>query len=362
MSTYRRPPVKRKKRKKYQLQNPKRFLGFLIVLAVLIVALILLVRSCASSSQPEGENGNQTAGQESSNTSQQAGTSSSTGEIARQTVGWTSGLVNMTQGVNTQQQEEEETVAKIYTVVIDPGCGGTDSGNPGMGDTVEKTINLQVALKLQAMLEAKYPDVQVVMTRSDDSTLDTDQRVSIINTSNGDLAISLHCDYFAGSSERRGVTTYYRQSDGTEQTTGTEESGTEVKLSVSQMSQQIAQTLQTRAAEALETEDRGIAAESYDILIETNVPTVLMEMAYLTDTEDYNKITSESYQQSLAEAMADGIYQELQALYPNRAQEAAGQTAGEESSQSDSSVDHSSVNDSQGGADSVSEESSENSR
>ena len=78
--------------------------------------------------------------------------------------------------VNTQQQEEEETVAKIYTVVIDPGCGGTDSGNPGMGDTVEKTINLQVALKLQAMLEAKYPDVQVVMTRSDDSTLDTDQR------------------------------------------------------------------------------------------------------------------------------------------------------------------------------------------
>ena len=270
--------------------------------------------------------------------------------------------MNMTQGVNTQQQEEEETVAKIYTVVIDPGCGGTDSGNPGMGDTVEKTINLQVALKLQAMLEAKYPDVQVVMTRSDDSTLDTDQRVSIINTSNGDLAISLHCDYFAGSSERRGVTTYYRQSDGTEQTTGTEESGTEVKLSVSQMSQQIAQTLQTRAAEALETEDRGIAAESYDILAETNVPTVLMEMAYLTDTEDYNKITSESYQQSLAEAMADGIYQELQTLYPNRAQEAAGQTAGEESSQSDSSVDHSSVNDSQGGADSVSEESSENSR
>ena len=87
-----------------------------------------------------------------------------------------------------------------------------------------------------------------------------------------------------------------------------------------------------------------------------------MEMAYLTDTEDYNKITSDSYQQSLAEALADGIYQELQALYPNRAQEAAGQTAGEESSQSDSSVDHSSVNDSQGGADSVSEESSENSR
>ena len=357
MSTYRRPPVKRKKRKKYQLQNPKRFLGFLIVLAVLIAALILLIRSCASSSQQE-------TGQENSNGSQQA---EAMGEVARQTIGWTSGLVNMTQGVNTQQQEEEETVAKIYTVVIDPGCGGTDSGNPGMGDTVEKTINLQVALKLQAMLEAKYPDVQVVMTRSDDSTLDTDQRVSIINTSNGDLAISLHCDYFAGSSERRGVTTYYRQSDGTEQTTGTEESGTEesgteANLSVSQMSQQIAQTLQTRAAEALETEDRGIAAESYDILVQTNVPTVLMEMAYLTDTEDYNKITSDSYQQSLAEALADGIYQELQTLYPNRAQEAAGQAAGEESSQSDSSVDPSAMNDSQGGTDSVSEESSENSR
>ena len=362
MSTYRRPPVKRKKRKKYQLQNPKRFLGFLIVLAVLLVALILLIRACASSSQQEEKNGGQTAGLESSNASQQVGASNSMGEIARQTVGWTSGLVNMTQGVNTQQQEEEETVTKCYTVVIDPGCGGTDSGNPGMGDTVEKTINLQVALKLQAMLEAKYPDVQVVMTRNDDSTLDTDQRVSIINMSNGDLAISLHCDYFAGSSERRGAPTYYRQSDGTEQTTGTEESSTEGKRSVSQMSQQIAQTLQTRAAAALETEDRGIAAESYDILVETNVPTVLMEMAYLTDTEDYNKITSDSYQQSLAEALADGIYQELQALYPNRVQEAAGQTAEKESSQHDSSVDSSSVNDSQGSVDSVFEESSENSQ
>lgn len=348
MSTYKRPPVKKKRRKKYQLQNPTRFLGFLIVLAILVILIVLLARACM---KPSSDNqGTGAVLQENSGASQGTTISGAMGEIERQTVAWIAGLVNMTQGIKTQE-EEPEPVAKIYTVIIDPGCGGTDSGNPGTGNTMEKTINLQVGLKLQAALEAKYPQVQVVMTRSDDSTLDTARRVSIVNASGGDLAISLHCDYFAGSSQRRGVTTYYRQPEGEEGTTSQEESGAQKTPSLSKMSQQIAQTLQSLAAEALQTEDRGIVSESYDILTETTVPTVLMEMAYLTDAEDYNKITDDSYQESLAAALADGIYQELQSLYPDRQKEAAGQTGNE-----------SSVNDSSAQEQSAPEDSSENSR
>ena len=83
--------------------------------------------------------------------------------------------------------------------------------------------------------------------------------------------------------------------------------------------------MQKAAAQALETDDRGCVEERYDILNETNAPTVLMEMVYLTDQSDYAKITNEEYQKALATALADGIYAELEALYPTRAQSLAPQ-------------------------------------
>ncbi|MBQ7915255.1 MAG: N-acetylmuramoyl-L-alanine amidase, partial [Firmicutes bacterium] len=83
----------------------------------------------------------------------------------------------------------------------------------------------------------------------------------------------------------------------------------------------IAEALQKKAVEALETEDRGTEAERYEIINSTNAPTVLMEMVYLTDQSDYSKITNEEYQNALAEALADGIREELGTLYPTREQD-----------------------------------------
>lgn len=329
MAAYTSPRGNRPGKKKYRLKNPSRFIGFLIVIAVFILLLVLLFKACGKE-----DGGKKSATGENSSSGGAPLTAITLGDVQKQTVAWTAGLINMTRGISTVAADEPVNVPKIYTIVIDPGCGGTDNGNPGQGNTVEKAINLDVALKLQAELEKNYPEIRVVMTRSSDTTVDIQSRIQMINEAGADLAISLHCDYFAGSSARSGVTTYYRQS---EEEPRTESSAADKTMSISAMSRQIAEILQKKAVEALESEDRGTSQEKYEILNSTTAPTVLMEMAYLTDAADYARITDSSYQNSLAEALAEGISESLASLYPNRAQ-GSGNAAGMNSSSPESSV------------------------
>lgn len=330
MATYQRRTATKKK--KYKLQNPRRFAGFIGIVIALIVLLIFAIQSCGKAKTEKNETSVASGDKEESSLSLQ-NTAGSLGDLQKQTIAWTAGLVNMTKGISTVEEEEPPVIPTIYTVVIDPGCGGTDSGNPGSGNMMEKTINLEVALKLKSMLETNYPEIEVIMTRNGDSTVSTAQRIEIINEAGADLALSLHCDYFAGSSERKGVTSYYRQ--GYQQEESHEESGTGA-MSLDAKAYHVAQVLQKKAVEALETEDRGTQQERYEILNSTEIPVVLMEMAYLTDTSDYAKITDSAYQTALAEALAEGIHEELLILYPNRAQEAAG--IGNSSQESSSST------------------------
>ncbi len=306
------------KRKKYKLQDPKRFFGFIAILVLMVLLLVLVIRGCSGQKQQGGSKQDMSSSQ--TDASQGAMVSAGLGDMQKQTIAWTVGLANMTRGISTVEPDDTAQVPKIYTIVIDPGCGGSDSGNPGHGNVMEKAINLEVALKLKAEIESRYPDVRIVMTRENDKTVSTQERIKTINDANADLAVSLHCDYFAGSAERRGVTTYYRQKSSTEEESSKAEDSSAVQLSISERSAQIAAALQKAAAQALETDDRGCVEERYDILNETNAPTVLMEMVYLTDQSDYAKITNEEYQTALAAALADGIYAELEALYPTRAQ------------------------------------------
>jgi N-acetylmuramoyl-L-alanine amidase len=318
MATYKKPASKGKK-KKYQLQDPKKFLTFIGMVVLVILLLSLLLRSCGGKEDKKDNSSTVAQNSSAQESSKEDSEVNVLGDIQKQNVAWTAGLVNMTQGISTVQEEEQVQVPKIFTVVIDPGCGGNDSGNPGKGNIMEKTINLQVGVKLKEMLEEKYPEIRVVMTRTGDTGLTTSERVDIINNANADLVISLHCDYFAGSSERRGVSTYYRQAP---EKVGEESSkGSGMNMSLYDMSKHIAEALQKKAVEALETEDRGTEAERYEIINATNAPTVLMEMVYLTDQSDYSKITNSEYQLALAEALADGIREELDTLYPTREQD-----------------------------------------
>ena len=96
---------------------------------------------------------------------------------------------------------------KKFTLVIDPGHGGRDSGAPGTF-SVEKNINLNVALAFGRYVEQNCPDVRVVYTRKTDVFIPLYERANIANNCKADLFISVHTNALKGVHTARGFETY----------------------------------------------------------------------------------------------------------------------------------------------------------
>ena len=94
-----------------------------------------------------------------------------------------------------------------FTVVIDPGHGGRDPGAIGKRGK-EKTINLNVALKLGKLIQNNHPDVHIVYTRQKDVFVALDKRAQIANNAKADLFISIHTNSVARGRTVRGTETY----------------------------------------------------------------------------------------------------------------------------------------------------------
>ncbi|GAA0551691.1 N-acetylmuramoyl-L-alanine amidase [Chitinophaga japonensis] len=101
----------------------------------------------------------------------------------------------------------------MKTVVIDAGHGGADIGARGSYST-EKEISLDVALKLGKMMEERMPDVKVVYTRKTDRYDDPRKKAEIANNARGDLFISIHCNSAPRSRKVTGYRTVYRKRGG----------------------------------------------------------------------------------------------------------------------------------------------------
>ncbi|MBP1615048.1 MAG: N-acetylmuramoyl-L-alanine amidase [Bacteroidetes bacterium] len=97
--------------------------------------------------------------------------------------------------------------AKNFIVVIDPGHGGHDPGAIG-SFSKEKNINLNVALKLGRLIENNNDDVKVIFTRSTDVFIPLDRRAEIANNAKADLFISIHTNAVAGSRTAKGASTW----------------------------------------------------------------------------------------------------------------------------------------------------------
>ena len=96
---------------------------------------------------------------------------------------------------------------KKFALVIDPGHGGKDAGAPGTF-SVEKNINLNVALAFGRYVEQNCPDVRVVYTRKTDVFIPLYERANIANNCKADLFISVHTNALKGVHTARGFETY----------------------------------------------------------------------------------------------------------------------------------------------------------
>ncbi len=228
---------------------------------------------------------------------------------------------------NLQAQKEG-----VKTVVIDAGHGGHDPGNLGTKRyaTKEKDIALAVALKTGSYIEQYLPDVKVIYTRKTDKFVELQERAAIANRAKADLFISIHCDAFTKSSVRgatclvmgknhnddnlrvamRENSVIYLEEDYEEKYEGFDPGKVEsyIALTLYQdafklQSVSFAQKVQNQFRERVNRRDRGVKQQPLMVTKMAVMPSVLIELGFLTNPAEEDFLNSENGQAYMASAI-----------------------------------------------------------
>lgn len=187
-------------------------------------------------------------------------------------------------------KEEKNTKKEEIVIVVDPGHGGQDPGKVGINDVLEKDLNLQVAKKVKKLLEAA--GVKIVMTRTDDNVPDAkkedlNQRVKLINETKPTLALCVHQNSYPDAAIK-GAQVFYH----------TVRAEAKEAASIVQEELRAIDTTNTRQIKENDT---------YFMLKNTQVPTIIVECGFLTNPEEAEKLTQDEYQDQIANAICEGI-------------------------------------------------------
>lgn len=164
------------------------------------------------------------------------------------------------------------------TFVIDAGHGGHDVGSKNSVIT-ESEYSLELAQKIQKL--AREKNIKVILTRTENDFLDLQSRVDKMNELNPDLIISLHLNN-AMNKDMKGAEVFIKK-DNTDE--NTEKIGTELAQLISFNS----------------IENRGLKKANFKILRESNVPTFLIELGFVSNEHDAETLQSTTYKNQLAE-------------------------------------------------------------
>ena len=187
-----------------------------------------------------------------------------------------------------------------YIVVIDPGHGGEKPGTSGFG-IVEKDINLDISLKLIALLNADGR-VKVYSTRVEDVNITLSERAKFANDV-GDLFVSIHNNAI----ERPNIS-------GTEMHYYAHANDAVIGISC----KNVATIIQKHLVSALGFIDRKLFSSDFQVLRETEIPAVLAEIGFLTNPEENAKLATQEYRIRAAQALFDGIMEVFSVYTPAR--------------------------------------------
>jgi N-acetylmuramoyl-L-alanine amidase len=228
------------------------------------------------------------------------------------------------------EPERVRGTTPFTTVVIDPGHGGKDHGARGRGGLLEKDVTLSIALKLKERLEAA--GVRVILTRSDDSFVSLRGRTVIANRAkNGapaDLFISIHTNSHASSSVE-GFEAYYVSDaidPGAEATAALENAvvsledtdGPEGALVANILwdlqyaefiadSSELAFITQEEFGKRLETRDRGVRQARFIVLSGVAMPSVLVEVGFISNRSEEARLKTEDFKNKCAECLGAAV-------------------------------------------------------
>jgi len=215
-------------------------------------------------------------------------------------------------------------------IVIDPGHGGVDNGTRS-GEEMEKNLVLAVGLALRDRLE-KSGKYRVVMTRSDDTFIPLDDRVKLAHSQAAALFVSIHADYLPrGEGDAQGATIYtvsdkasdaeaerLAESENRADAIGgvdLREAPTEVADILIDLAQRETRTFSNRFARLLMSEMKGavrmhknpLKSAGFRVLKAPDVPSVLVELGYVSNKSDLEHLVSESWRSKTVAAMAQAI-------------------------------------------------------
>ncbi|MGN0316937.1 MAG: N-acetylmuramoyl-L-alanine amidase [Lachnospira sp.] len=185
-----------------------------------------------------------------------------------------------------QHETETEAMHTKKIVILDAGHGGVDVGT-NYNTTYEKDINLAIVKRIQGILASYSDELEVVLTRNSDVKVSLDNRSVINNSYDTDLFVSVHVNSNEDSSSINGVDIYYQEqrNDGSDN--------------------YAAMMLSSIAAKGITT--RYTHPANFSVLRNSNSPAILIETGYITNAKDREMLATASYQQQMAEAIADGI-------------------------------------------------------
>ncbi|MBZ0168943.1 MAG: N-acetylmuramoyl-L-alanine amidase [Kofleriaceae bacterium] len=216
----------------------------------------------------------------------------------------------------------------VKTVVIDPGHGGRDAGAIGQSGAKEKDIVLDIGLRLQRLIREQL-GMKVIMTRTKDIFVPLENRTMIANRHHADFFISLHVNAAPGS-RAVGFETYFlsrEPSDRGAKASAVRENtvlnlegvGQDAQRGLKTVlwdlaqtfyvkeSSELAELLLNELGQSLKMENRGIKSAPFFVLIGAAMPSVLVEVAFITNPDEEQKLEQEAYRQQIAEALLAGI-------------------------------------------------------
>ncbi len=206
-------------------------------------------------------------------------------------------------------------------VVIDPGHGGEDSGAVAQG-VVEKSLNLDVGLRVAALLRAR--GVEVRLTREDDHFVPLEDRVRLANALPGAVFVSIHFNDASGNGKAvgraSGIETYYCERKlipdsgwAWASLFGGKGSALGAQNRAIREGQTLADCIQGSLIAGTAATDRGIKERSLYVTHRVMGPAVLVEGGFVSNPAEAHRLGDTAYRQKIAESLAGGIIKYLDA-------------------------------------------------
>lgn len=230
----------------------------------------------------------------------------------------------------TPDDEKNQNLTRMVTIALDPGHGGEDPGAIGRGGSYEKNVVLSIARRLKSRLE-QQPNVRVMLTRDGDYFVPLNVRVQKARKVQADLFVSIHADAFVEPTAR-GSSVFALSEKGASSTAArwlaNKENAADLigGINIRSKNQHLASVLLDLSTTAQISDSLKLAKSvlgeigtinrlhkaqveqaGFAVLKAPDIPSILVETAFISNPEEEARLTDENYQDQMADALMRGI-------------------------------------------------------